>query len=217
MKKKLLIILMILLGLIGYMLFIFFKNLNTPIPINKSAEVELISPEIKKINNYEWIKAKVYSDGIVKANIDKKSSQYMNIGMEFELRKDDNIYKGELVAFNTSFVEIKLYDTKDLKENDELELNMIVAQVKDKLTLPIECILNSDEGNYVYLVKDNIVIKRNITTDIFDDKDIVITQNLDKTDRVIYKYDKDIKEGDRVVIKENDRHERDEMYDKNNN
>ena len=66
------------------------------------------------------------------------------------------------------------------------KINLITERRENILAIPLEALMNSDEdGNYVYVVKDNKAIKTKVETGIESDEFVEILTGIEKGDIVI--------------------------------
>ena len=73
-----------------------------------------------------------------------------------------------------------------LKEGMTAKINLITDRRENILAIPLEALMNSDEdGNYVYVVKDNKAIKTKVETGIESDEFVEILTGIEKGDIVI--------------------------------
>ncbi|MDD3429585.1 MAG: hypothetical protein PHG02_06240, partial [Oscillospiraceae bacterium] len=72
------------------------------------------------------------------------------------------------------------------------------AQLTDVIYVPVNAVYTDVNGSYVWLVEDGHAVRRNVTTDISNDKGTVILEGLSGGETVIAEGE-DITEGDAVM------------------
>jgi len=67
------------------------------------------------------------------------------------------------------------------------DVNIILDSIKDALTIPIEYITDENDKKYVYIKKNNDIIKKQIKTGIENDTDVQVLEGLSKNDQILQK------------------------------
>lgn len=81
----------------------------------------------------------------------------------------------------------------------DAKLSIALGNVKDALVVPVAAVNTDKDGDFVYIVKDNIVKKQAITTGLYGKEQVEITKGLKEGDHVISTVDSSIEEGMTVV------------------
>lgn len=95
------------------------------------------------------------------------------------------------------------FDNKEklLKPGMFTKIEVLLETRNGALTLPSQCVMNDDKGNYVYSVsQENIAVKKYVQTGIQADNIIEIVSGLDGKDKVISTGQELIKENSKVKI-----------------
>lgn len=80
-------------------------------------------------------------------------------------------------------------DNSDLKYRLGMngEVNIILNSAKETITIPIEYIIDENDKKYVYVKKNNDIIKKEIKTGIENDTDVEALEGLSKNDQILQK------------------------------
>ena len=81
----------------------------------------------------------------------------------------------------------------------DAKLSIALGNVKDALIVPVAAVNTDKEGDFVYIVKNNVIKKQAITTGLYGKEQVEITKGLEKGDHVVSAVDSSIEEGMTVV------------------
>lgn len=147
-------------------------------------------------------------------------SKNVNVGDKVHLSSDsldDNLLlEGKVVTkekisyYNKTYgdsetnVVIKLNDNNKLKPGDEVNVEIEYKNLENVLLLPT-IYINTDENNntFVYLVENNVVVKRNVVLGDNDSYNYVVLEGLKENDKVLNNSSMYFKEGDKLDDKGN--------------
>lgn len=104
-------------------------------------------------------------------------------------------------ATHTALVEIVIPNKEDkLKSGMFCEAKVEVASRKDVLVLPFDCILEDENGRYVYVVENNIARKRYIKTGLEAENLIEVLEGIKEGELIVHSGEQFLKEGTEVKV-----------------
>lgn len=81
----------------------------------------------------------------------------------------------------------------------DAKLSIALGNVKDALVVPVAAVNTDKSGDFVYIVKNNVVKKQPITTGLYGKELVEIKKGLEKGDHVVSAVDSSLEEGMTVV------------------
>ena len=124
------------------------------------------------------------------------NSDVIQTGKIFQLSKSANIqsrtFEMQAIFFNTN--------DKWFKPGMFCRVNVNLKTKKDALIIPLAAIVKSSASDGIYLIKDDKVFYKNITTGITDGKFIEVTSGLKAGDKIVILGMNNLKDGTVVVI-----------------
>ena len=118
----------------------------------------------------------------------------LSIGQEVMLERNNDTYKASITEIGTSVnPQSGLFQIKACVEADGAELPSGVSvkvsadtyRAENTMIIPYEAVYYDNDGAYVYTSVDNRAVKTPITTGIFDEDNIVVTDGLNLGDIVV--------------------------------
>ena len=80
------------------------------------------------------------------------------------------------------------------------EVKLLLDNAADVIAVPISAVIDEGGRKHVYVLKGGTAEKREVTTGIFDDANIVITKGLSEKEAVIVKGQELIQDGSKVTV-----------------
>lgn len=114
----------------------------------------------------------------ISPTIDAKTQSYP---VRIKIENEDGILKGGMFA----------------------EIKFALDKAEDTLAIPLSAVVNEGDKRFVYVLRDDIAEKREVTTGLFDDELIVIVKGLSENDAVIIKGQELVIDGSKVIATEN--------------
>lgn len=136
-----------------------------------------------------------------------------SIGQKVSLEKDSMQYEGEIIEIGsaldttTGLFKIKAGikgDTSAMLSGTKAKLTTDTYHEKNALIIPYDAVYYDGTQAYVYTVVDGKAKKTNVTTDLYDVENIVITEGITKDDMVITTWSAQLREGVAVSICESE-------------
>lgn len=97
-------------------------------------------------------------------------------------------------------VEIKLPHNKEYRPNMTAVLKIVDYSKRDALSVPINSVQKSDEGDFVFVNENGVAKRRNIKEGATTGDKIEITSGLNKGDQVITAGASDLEDGDKIKV-----------------
>lgn len=151
---------------------------------------------------------------IVKLDIPEVDVPYFKNGLKAKVQADaypnenflGEISKvSEIVDTQTRTLPVEITISNDehrLKSGMFARIKMYAAELKDRLVLPQDALIQELGQNYVFLVEDNTAKKKNVTLGVHDDGNVEITQGVSFGDKIIVFGQQGLKDGTSVEIRE---------------
>ena len=117
-----------------------------------------------------------------------------------DLPEESSAEMGEEEAGVTYPIEVTLEDDIDLKPGFKMVIEIITSDEKVQ-TLPIDAVIQEDDANYVYVVKDGKATRTEVQIGSVDTEKMAILDGVSKEDAVIASPSDDIKDGMDVTVK----------------
>lgn len=136
-----------------------------------------------------------------------------SIGQKVSLEKDSMQYEGEIIEIGsaldttTGLFKIKAGikgDTSAMLSGTKAKLTTDTYHEKNALIIPYDAVYYDGTQAYVYTVVDGKAKKTDVTTDLYDVENIVITEGITKDDMVITTWSAQLREGVAVSIRESE-------------
>lgn len=120
-------------------------------------------------------------------------------------------YEGELTGIDqmavknasgtpvvSTTITIKNPDT-DIYLGVEAKITLDCAKAEDVITLPIECVNTDQKGDFVYVVENGVLTRKDVTLGISSDEDVEVKKGLAVGDQVVNGVTADMTEGMKVT------------------
>ncbi|MBN1648433.1 MAG: efflux RND transporter periplasmic adaptor subunit, partial [Spirochaetales bacterium] len=91
-------------------------------------------------------------------------------------------------------------ENTDIKAGMYATVSLVVEQRIDVPAVPVTSLITYDREKYVFVIRDNIALKTNVTTGLEDDEYTEITAGLKPGDRIVTKGQSFLSDGDPVAI-----------------
>lgn len=114
----------------------------------------------------------------ISPTIDTRTQSYL---VRINIKNEDGILRGGMFA----------------------EIKLALDKAEDVLAIPLSAVVNEGDKRFVYVVKNDIAEKREVSTGLFDDTHIVIIKGLSENDAVIVKGQELVIDGSKVIATEN--------------
>lgn len=156
-----------------------------------SKKVTFYVAEAAMTNMIEGQQASIEKEGIIyNATISK---------VESTVDSKNGLFKIEAMVVNAT--------DRNFITGTSVKITTATQQAVDAMTVPIDAVYFESAQAYVYCIEDGVATRKDITTGISDDKNIVVLDGLNTSDRVITTWDSQLKEGafvSEVATKETD-------------
>lgn len=156
---------------------------------NQSPAYVIASQDSKKITFYVAENAMKSMQPGQAVTIDKEGTTYdasiTSIGSTVDAQK--GLFKIETVLNGT--------EAGNFITGTSVKLTTATQQAIDVMTVPIDAVYYESQQAYVYLMKDGIATRTDITTGIADDKVVEVKEGLTSEDRVIATWEAQLKDG----------------------
>ena len=149
-------------------------------------------------------------DVCVKAQVNKNDLEKIKEGQSATIKVAGKDYKGQVDKIsriaavdekgNTSLTtDIKITNADNsLFLGVDAKVKIVGAEAKNVLVLPAEAVNISNEGNFVYILKDGVISKKIVEVGLSTDMKVEVRSGLKENDVVVTDL-KESKEGDKVV------------------
>lgn len=146
-------------------------------------------------------------DVYVEVSLSKYELEKMEVGQKAELTISGNKYEGEVIeidsvaTLNSNNTPVVKGKVKVLNPDDKVVLGVEAKAYihgrnhEDTMYLPIACVNADTDGDFVYVIEDGSVARRNVTCGISSDENIEIIEGLSDSDTVISEMFNGISEG----------------------
>lgn len=143
----------------------------------------------------------------VDISVTKYDLEKLAVGQKAEITVSGHKYEGEITKINkmatlnnsgTPVVgaEVRITNPdENIYLGIEAKILIHTASVSKVLVLPVECVNADKEGDFVYVVENGIVVRKNVTTGISSDTYIEIKEGLSEGEQVISTVTTGITEG----------------------
>ena len=150
----------------------------------------------------------------VKLDIPEVDVPYFKNGLKAKVQADaypNEDFLGEVskvsevvdTATRTLPVEITISnDEHRLKSGMFARIKIYAAELKDRLVLPQDALIQELGQNYVFLVEDNTAKKKKVTLGVHDDGNVEITEGVSFGDKIIVFGQQGLKDGTPVELRE---------------
>ncbi|MCM1184842.1 MAG: efflux RND transporter periplasmic adaptor subunit [Roseburia sp.] len=134
-----------------------------------------------------------------------------SVGQQVTIEKDGMVYAGEVMEIGTAIdtttglFRIKARvkgDTSDFLSGTKAKVTTDTYHENNVLIIPYDAVYYDGTQAYVYTVADGAARKTNVTTGLFDEKNIVITDGITTSDLVITTWSAQLRDGVTVSIRE---------------
>ena len=151
---------------------------------------------------------------IVKLDISEVDVPYFKNGLKAKVQADaypNENFLGEVskvsevvdTATRTLPVEITISNAKHrLKSGMFARIKIYASELKDRLVLPQDALIQELGQNYVFVVEDNTAQKKKVTLGVHDDGNVEITQGVSFGEKIIVFGQQGLKDGTHVELKE---------------
>ena len=187
-----------------------YANITAPISgiiESKNADIHAIASQgipICSISSGEGIS--------VSFGVSESTMKNINIGDNITIEKDSSSYDGKITEISTKvsqtsgLFEVKaaiLAQSSDaLPSGTKTKVVVISKSSTNVLSIPLSAISYSDGNPFIYLYGDDgTAIKTDITTGIYDDTYIEVTDGLNASDKVITTWSNELYDGTAVSVK----------------
>lgn len=148
----------------------------------------------------------------VSVQVSKSDLPKISLGQKVDITINGRKYEGEVLKISGTATKntngVAVVDTKIRVSNPDSEIilgveanNKIHAQkADDTIVVPYEYVQTDSESDYVYVVDNGVVVRRNVTIGISTSSDAQITEGLSVGDKVITSDPTTLKEGTVVQV-----------------
>lgn len=152
----------------------------------------------------------IKSDSAVKIvfYVAEKSAQEMLPDDKVSIEKDGQIYEGRIISVSNELdvakglyrVEAQLLDPSiSLPYDSTISLRAASRQVKDALTVPVNCVYYDNDQAYLFINDNGIAIRKDVAVGLSEGDSIEIKEGLNANDVVITSWTAGLKEGTKVM------------------
>lgn len=143
---------------------------------------------------------------------------YIREGDRVTVEAGDGEVKGRISAISTAVdqqrglfkidAQITAPGDKDLLTNTSVSLSLVTNSVKDRILIPFDAVYYDNGQAYVFIVRDDRAVRRDVTTGPYNDDTIAIMDGLSEGDEVIITWGAGLKDGAIVEVIEQDKDSR---------
>lgn len=148
----------------------------------------------------------------ISIQVSKSDLPKVSVGQKVDITINGKSYEGEVLKISGTATKnangVAVVDTKIQVNNPDSDIilgveanNKIHAQkAEDTIVLPYEYVQTDSESDYVYVVDNNVVVRKNVTIGISTSSDAQITEGLSVGDKVITSDASTLEEGTVVQV-----------------
>lgn len=164
------------------------------------------------------------SNMMVECKVSKYNLEDLAIGQAAEVTFLDKTYKGSVTTIShvaaqgassgtstatasaTSSTMVPVYIHLDNPDSNlilgmDTKVKILLGTKEHVLVVPMSCVNTDTKGEFVYVVKDNKIARKDVTTGMSNDENIEIVSGIKESDSVITSVDSSLQEGLTVVAK----------------
>jgi len=150
----------------------------------------------------------VEGKNMVEFGVTDDSVNSIEIGDKVLVQKQGYESTGTITEVNGMIGQNGLYNVKadldlegDITNNSRVVVTVVKKHAEDALSVPLSAIYHSGDTAFVYTVgDDNIAVKKDVETGVYDDTNIEIVSGLNEKDNVVYTWSKEIFDGAEVIV-----------------
>lgn len=141
--------------------------------------------------------------------VTEEVKDFLKLGNNVEVTDNGNTYRGSISFIGTAVdaqkglfkaqAQIYVKNTTDLSTGISVNLSTVTQEAKNDIVIPYDAVYYEDNQPYVYCVEDGKAVRKDVSTGLYNEDNIVITEGISAGDEVVTSWASGLKEGAEIL------------------
>lgn len=141
--------------------------------------------------------------------VTEEVKDFLQLGNSVEVTDNGNTYRGNISFIGTAVdvqkglfkVQAQIYvnSTSDLSTGISVNLSTVTQEDKGNIVIPYDAVYYEDNQPYIYCVENGKAVRKDVTTGLYNEDSIVITEGISAGEEIITSWASGLKEGAEIL------------------